>query len=81
QLGTTYDLQSLLRKIVHAANELINTEAAAIILMDDSTGKLRFAISSNIKPHEMDEMSIPLEGSIAGWIFTHGEPRVIENAT
>lgn len=81
QLGTTYDLQTLLRKIVVAANELIHTEAAAIILMDDSTGKLRFAMSSNIKPHEMDEMSIPLEGSIAGWIFTHGEPRVIENAS
>ncbi|MAU11026.1 MAG: hypothetical protein CL607_14485 [Anaerolineaceae bacterium] len=81
QLSSTYDLQSLLRKIVIAANELIHTEASAILLMDDSTGKLRFAMSSNIKPHEMDEMTVPLDGSIAGWIFTHGEPRVIENAS
>ncbi|MCA9883952.1 MAG: GAF domain-containing sensor histidine kinase [Anaerolineae bacterium] len=81
QLSTTYDLQSLLRKIVIAANELIHTEASAILLMDEASGKLRFAMSSNIKPHEMDEMTVPLDGSIAGWIFTHGEPRVIENAS
>lgn len=79
QLGTTYDHVSLLKKIVSAANELIDTEAAAILLLDDSAGQLRFAISSNIKPHEMEEITVPLDGSIAGWIFTHGEPRVIED--
>lgn len=81
QLGSTYDYMSLLRRIVAAAEELINTEAAAIILYDENSRQLRFAISSNIRPHEMDEISIPLEGSIAGWIFTHGEPRVIENVS
>lgn len=81
QLGSTYDYMSLLRRIVAAAEELIHTEAAAIILYDENSRQLRFAISSNIRPHEMDEISIPLEGSIAGWIFTHGEPRVIENVS
>jgi signal transduction histidine kinase len=80
QLGATYDHVSLLRKIVFAAKELLDTEAAAIILMDDSSGQLRFAMSTNIKPHLMEEIAIPLEGSIAGWIFTHGEPRVIEDS-
>lgn len=77
QLGSTYDHMSLLRKIVFAAQELINTEVASILLMDDSIGKLRFAMSTNINPHEMEEITVPLEGSIAGWILTHGEPRVI----
>lgn len=77
QLGSTYDHISLLRKIVFAAQELINTEVASILLMDDSIGKLRFAMSTNINPHEMEEITVPLEGSIAGWIMTHGEPRVI----
>ncbi|MCA9913701.1 MAG: GAF domain-containing sensor histidine kinase [Anaerolineae bacterium] len=77
QLGTTYDHLSLLKKIVEAAKELIDAEAASIMLLDEVSGKLRFAMSSNIKPHEMEEITVPLEGSIAGWIFTHGEPRVI----
>jgi len=80
QLSTTYDHVTLLKKIVSAAKELLHTEAAAIMLLDEATGKLRFAMSSNIKPHEMEDIVIPLEGSIAGWIFTHGEPRVIQDA-
>lgn len=79
QLNSTYDLASLLKKIVSAAEELIETEAASIMLLDEGTGKLRFAIASNIKPHEMEDIVVPLEGSIAGWIVTHGEPRVIED--
>lgn len=81
QLGSTYDHMSLLQKIVFAAQDLIETEAASILLMDDSIGKLRFAMSTNIKPHQMEELVIPLEGSIAGWIMTHGEPRVIEDSS
>lgn len=79
-LSSTFDHVALLEKIISAAAELINTEAASIMLHDASTGQLRFAIASNIKAQEMEDIIIPLEGSIAGWIFTHGEPRVIENA-
>lgn len=79
ELNATFDLMSLLRKIVSAAKELIKGEAASIILVDEATGKLRFMIASNIKPHEMENIVVPMEGSIAGWIVTHGEPRVINN--
>ena len=81
ELSTTYDHQALLKKIISAANELVSTEASAILLVDESTGLLRFAMSSNIKPHEMEEITVPLQGSIAGWIVTHGEPRVIEDVS
>jgi GAF domain-containing protein len=81
ELGTTYDHVALLRKIVNAARELLGTEVASILLLDEASGKLRFAMSTNIKPHEMEEITVPLEGSIAGWIFTHGEPRVISNVS
>lgn len=79
QLVTNYDHVTLLRKIVSAAKELIGVEAASIMLLDGATGKLKFAHASNIKPHEMEDITIPIEGSIAGWILTHGEPRVIED--
>lgn len=79
QLSSTYDQGTLLKRIVAAAKELINTEAASILLLDEGTNQLRFAIASNIKSSEMEEIVVPLEGSIAGWIVTHGEPRVIED--
>lgn len=81
QLSSTYDLPTLLRKICALAKELIDVEASSILLLDETRKQLRFAMSTNIRPSEMEEIFVPLEGSIAGWIVTHGEPRVIENVT
>jgi signal transduction histidine kinase len=81
QLSSTYDLPMLLRKICALAKELIDVEASSILLLDESRKQLRFAMSTNIRPSEMEEIFVPIEGSIAGWIVSHGEPRVIENVT
>ncbi len=79
QLNSTLDLNSLLRKIISAATELCTTEAASILLIDNATGELRFEISTNMNLHQMEKIIVPMEGSIAGWIATHGEPRVIND--
>lgn len=79
QLSSTYDLPMLLRKICLLAKDLIDVEAASILLLDETRKQLRFAMSTNIRPSEMEEIFVPIEGSIAGWIVTYGEPRVIEN--
>ena len=74
-------MRSLLETIISAAIELTDTQAASIMLIDSASGELRFEYASNIKPHEMERITIPMEGSIAGWIATHGEPRVINDVT
>lgn len=79
QLNSTFDHISLLRQITSAATELTNSEEASILLIDPSTGELRFEMTTNMNPHAMKEIVVPLEGSTAGWIATHGEPRVIED--
>jgi signal transduction histidine kinase len=80
QLNSTLDLTTLLKKIISAAKELTDTEAASIMLTDPSTGDLRFEIASNILPQDMEHIIIP-KGSIAGWVALHGEPRVIDDVT
>lgn len=79
QLNSTLDLGALLRKIISAATDLCSTEAASIMLIDPATGELRFEIATNINPQHMEKIVVPMEGSIAGWIATHGEPRVIND--
>ncbi len=81
RLNSTFDLRSLLEAIIEAARELTGVEAASIMLLDPGSGELRFEAASNIKPHEMDRITVPMEGSIAGWIATHGEPRVISDVS
>ncbi|TVR19044.1 MAG: GAF domain-containing protein [Anaerolineaceae bacterium] len=81
QLNSTFDHAQLLRQIVAAATELIDAEAASIMLIDPGTGELHFEASSNLDPQEMENIIVPMQGSIAGWIAKHGEPRVIHDVT
>ncbi len=78
QLNATRDHLALLKRIIAAAMELLDIEAASILLIDPSTGELRFELAANMD-QTMSSIVVPLEGSIAGWVVTHGEPRVIEN--
>lgn len=81
QLNSTLEYGALLQQIVASVVEILNVEAASIMLQDPSTGELRFEIASNLKTQETERIAVPLDRSIAGWIFTHGEPRVIEDVT
>ena len=81
QLNSTLDLGELLRKIAAAAEELTDTEASSIMLHDPQTDALRFEVTSNLNPNQTESIIVPIEGSIAGWIFQHGEPRVIEDVS
>ncbi|MBL8147148.1 MAG: GAF domain-containing sensor histidine kinase [Anaerolineae bacterium] len=81
QLNSTLDHMALLRRIIAAAMELIGAEAASILLIDTSTGELRFELSSNMSQTETDRIVVPMEGSIAGWVVRHGEARVIEDVS
>ncbi len=81
QLNSTLDLAELLRKITAAAEELTDTEASSILLYEPQSGALRFEVTSNLNPNQTESILVPLDSSIAGWIFKHGEPRVIEDVT
>jgi signal transduction histidine kinase len=81
QLNSTLDLATLLKKIISAAKELTDTEAASLMLIDPGTGDLRFEIASNIKPQDMEDIIIPKGSGIAGWVALHGEPRVIDDVS
>jgi signal transduction histidine kinase len=79
QLNTTFDIHDILKRIVDAAGELVDVEGCSIMLYDETIGQLHFAAGSNLEQTQYDSLVVPLEGSIAGWIFTHGEARVIED--
>ena len=85
ELTSTVSLEALLLKIVHAAVELTDSEAAAILLpVEDGCGNsdhdpgLRFAVTTH--PGDgLTEISVPIEGSIAGAAFTRGDPVNVPN--
>ena len=79
-LSSTLDLPFLLRNIIQAAVELTDTEAASIMLFDSLSGQLRFEATTNEDPSKMEKITVPLEGSVAGSVFTSGQPLIIADA-
>jgi signal transduction histidine kinase len=79
QLNSTLDLGALLTRILDAATELTDTEEASILLLDPSTGELRFEAASNLTRAEMEAIPVPMDNSLAGWVVTHGEPLLVED--
>jgi signal transduction histidine kinase len=79
QLNSMLDHVSLLRRIIAAATELTETESASILLIDPVTGELRFELVGTLNSSDVESIVVPMEGSIAGWVVSHGEPRVIED--
>lgn len=80
-LNSTLDLMRLLRLIIQTAVELLEAEAASIMLVDERTGGLHFAAASGESDYEaLRQIEVPLEGSIAGTICKTGKPLIIEEA-
>ena len=80
ELASTIDLTTLLNRIVQAAADLSNAEAASILLYEESKKQLYFQSATNLDEPFMRGLIVPVEGSIAGWIVTHQRPLIILDA-
>ncbi len=78
-LASTVDLNILLDRITEAAAHVSGSEAASILLYDESQGQLYFESATNLDEPLMRGLIVPLEGSIAGWINTNGQPIIIDD--
>jgi K+-sensing histidine kinase KdpD len=79
-LASTLDLDVLLNRIVHIAADLTNAEAASIMLFDERRKELYFHSATNIAKPVMRGLIVPVEGSIAGWIFSNRQPVIVGDA-
>jgi GAF domain-containing protein len=77
RLSSTLHLDNLLSLIMDVATELTNTEAASILLLDESSNQLHFAASTgNTMPQDI---VVPLDRSIAGWVVQNGRYLIIDD--
>ncbi len=79
-LASTLDLNQLLHRIVDAGSELTDCEGVSIMLVEPRSGELHFRAATNREASGLDEVAVPLEGSIAGWVVTHSQPLLVTDA-
>jgi signal transduction histidine kinase len=80
-LTSTHDLPLLFQLIVDVACELTKSQAASILLYDRTSGELRFEAVLDSQMDDLLHMSVPLDSSVAGRIFSNAQPVIIQDAT
>jgi signal transduction histidine kinase len=72
-LASTLDLDILLNRIIRAAADISDAQAASILLYDNAARQLFFQVSTDLEQPLMRGLAVPLD-SIAGWIVTNRQP-------
>lgn len=79
-LNSTLDLDALLQLITATATELLECEAASILLYDEKNPRLFFAAATGSDPAQLAEIPVPIDNSLAGTIFRTNQPLILNNA-
>jgi signal transduction histidine kinase len=78
-LNSTIDLNDLLGLIITTAAELLNCEAASILLYDERNPRLYFAAATDSNPAQLAETPVPIDGSLAGTIFRTNQHLILND--
>jgi signal transduction histidine kinase len=78
-LTSELDLNRLLRKIVHAAVEVLNASTGSLLIWDPTDNSLVFAVTEGGEGEgeTLKQRRMPADQGIAGWIFTHRQPIIV----
>jgi signal transduction histidine kinase len=79
-LNSTLDLDELLQLITATATELLDCEAASILLYDEKKPRLYFAAATGSDPAQLAEIPVPIDSSLAGTIFRTNQHLILNNA-
>ena len=76
-LNSTLELDRLLQFITDTAAELLDSEGASILLVDEKTQDLYFAAAKGADPERLAQIPVPLDSSLAGTIVREDRPLII----
>ena len=78
-LGTMVDLETYLQSILSTAIELTESKTASLVEYDDAAQEFHFKFVPWFQRDTLLNAKVPLNGSAAGWIFSHVQPLIIND--
>ena len=76
-LSSTPDLREAFGKVMQTVSEKLNMHRGALVLLDESTGRLRTEAAVGLTPDEIERGKYALGEGITGNVVATGRPRVI----
>ena len=80
-LNSELELVQQLKFILSTVVEILACEATSLMFFDSDDRSLKFTASFGAESDELKSISVPLDGSIAGMIFTENRPTIINDVS
>lgn len=78
-LSTTVELPELLSQIINLATTVIGAGTGSIMLLDEEYNVLRIQAAVGVEEEVIQETTLPLGSSIAGYVAQSGKPVIVED--
>ncbi|MDR3574845.1 MAG: GAF domain-containing sensor histidine kinase [Anaerolineaceae bacterium] len=78
-LSANLDLEPLLQSFIETASELTRSESSSILVYDKATNSLRFAAAPWYQMEALKSVTVPLDLSIAGQVFSQVQPMTLSS--
>ena len=78
-LGSASDIEQFLQHLTVAASELTDSAAGSVLKFDVTTTALRFVAVPWSQRLPMKNIVVPLDESVAGWVFGNDEPLIVQD--
>lgn len=79
-LSANLDLEPLLYALIEGASELTYSESSSILIYNAESNNLRFAAAPFYQMETLNNIGVPVENSIAGWVYKNQQPVILHEA-
>ena len=79
KLNTSENPEDILQEITDAAADLTNSLGSSILLFEEETQQLYFAAARAENREQLMKIRVPIEKSVAGWVYHQGSPLNVSN--
>jgi signal transduction histidine kinase len=81
QLNSNMEPPVYLELIIESAAILLNCQDCSIMTFDAESEKLKFMAGSWLQFDLLKPLRVPMEHSIAGWVYSHAQPYMVQEAS
>lgn len=79
-VNSTLHLDNILERILEISTDLLESEAASVLLLNSAGTELYFAAATGAKKEEIKNIRVPIGQGIAGWVAREGTFALVTDA-
>jgi signal transduction histidine kinase len=79
-LSANLELEALLKSIIELTSELTFSQSTTILIGEENADHLNYISAPWFELDKLKPLNVPVDHSVAGWVYKHCQPLVIQDA-